>query len=342
MGIERFSDADAESWDRFVETSVNGTFMHSRRFLSYHPPDRFRDHSLWFVDNQGRVKALFPAAVVEFEGRQWLQSHPGATYGGLVVDDRCVGPEFDELLRLLVEYASGQGFAGIRVRLSESVFLQKPCGELDAALFRNGFSLKARELSCAVPLMGLSEGNLLGRMTHEIRTAVNKSLRTDAVTRFTEDFASYWTVLENNLSVRHDVCPTHSLAEILRLRELLGDRVQLIGTYLHDELIAGVVLFRMNKFAAHTMYFAQDYRHRKLKPMTLAVYQTIVECCRLGLRHLNFGISSVPGTDGHVMNWGLYEFKRRFGTEGVVRDTWCLEFPRRDAAEADSRIASKS
>src|SRR5690349_11144509 len=84
--VRRFEDVDADAWDRFVDESANGTFMHTRRFLSYHPPQRFHDHSLLFLDESQKLRAVFTAAEVLDKGRRILKSHPGATYGGLVVD----------------------------------------------------------------------------------------------------------------------------------------------------------------------------------------------------------------------------------------------------------------
>jgi hypothetical protein len=85
MNVEIYTPARKEEWDEFVEKSVNGTFMHSRQFLSYHTPGKFKDCSLLFFDNN-KLLAVFPAADVE---GKCLKSHPGATYGGLVVSERC-------------------------------------------------------------------------------------------------------------------------------------------------------------------------------------------------------------------------------------------------------------
>ncbi|MDZ7413397.1 MAG: GNAT family N-acetyltransferase, partial [candidate division KSB1 bacterium] len=60
MEITRYQDQHAEEWDRFVWAANNGTIFHTRRFLSYHPPGRFEDHSLVFK-KRGRVLALLPA-----------------------------------------------------------------------------------------------------------------------------------------------------------------------------------------------------------------------------------------------------------------------------------------
>ncbi|MDP7071962.1 MAG: GNAT family N-acetyltransferase, partial [Candidatus Marinimicrobia bacterium] len=64
MHIETYYERDAELWDTFVQESNNGTLFHTRKFLSYHPSDRFKDRSLIFL-KKGNPIALLPAADVE-------------------------------------------------------------------------------------------------------------------------------------------------------------------------------------------------------------------------------------------------------------------------------------
>lgn len=131
--------------------------------------------------------------------------------------------------------------------------------------------------------------------------------------------------MQANLKSRHAAHPTHSLDEIERLRKLVGDRVLLVGGYLSDRLVAGVVLFMMNRFAAHTMYIGQDYRFNEHRTLQLVIYQALIECRTRGLAYLNYGISTIPGTLGRQLNGGLYAFKLRSGGDAVFRDIGQLE-----------------
>ena len=45
--FEKYNEKDEKKWDDFVmEKSINGTFLQTRRFLNYHPKDRFVDESI--------------------------------------------------------------------------------------------------------------------------------------------------------------------------------------------------------------------------------------------------------------------------------------------------------
>jgi len=77
--IRSFAARQAEDWDDLVRRSCNGTFLHTRRFLSYHR-DRFADRSLVLYGRRGRVAGVFPAAVSPAD-RETIVSHPSITGG---------------------------------------------------------------------------------------------------------------------------------------------------------------------------------------------------------------------------------------------------------------------
>jgi GNAT acetyltransferase-like protein len=324
LRVRLFEATDADAWDVFVERSVNGTFMHTRRFLGYHPPNRFRDRSLVLLDEGDRWLAVFPAAEVERDGQRLLQSHPGASYGGLVIGDEATPAQLDEMVHLVVAQARDAGFHGIRLRTVEKVFCRRGCDELDVAYFRAGFVTEGRELSSALYLGGASRDELLARWTEMGRRNVRKAERSGVEVRVSDDFTAFWQLLETTLAARHDTHPTHTLDEILRLRERLGDRVQLVAGYLDGRLISGTVLFSFNGIAAHTMYMAQDYEFQQFRSLNLVLFHASELCRDRGQRWLNYGISSEPGTRGLELNHGLFAFKRSCGGEGVVRDSLFL------------------
>ena len=76
----------AERWDRFItEGSKNGTFLQTRRFLCYHPADRFQDTSLMIAAENHELLAVIPAARSEADGELRFRAHPGSTFGGIVL-----------------------------------------------------------------------------------------------------------------------------------------------------------------------------------------------------------------------------------------------------------------
>ena len=45
--VKRYTDTDAELWNKFNAESKNSLFMFDRNYMDYHR-DRFQDHSLMF------------------------------------------------------------------------------------------------------------------------------------------------------------------------------------------------------------------------------------------------------------------------------------------------------
>ena len=89
-GLTRpYTAEDAEAWDDLVARSVNGTMLHTRRFLGYHG-DRFRDRSLVITKSNGKLCGVLPAAEDPADAAL-VSSHPGLTYGGLVHDGTLYG-----------------------------------------------------------------------------------------------------------------------------------------------------------------------------------------------------------------------------------------------------------
>jgi hypothetical protein len=327
IDVQRYSVAREKEWDSFVENAINGTWNHTRQFLSYHAKGRFEDESLLFFEDN-RLRAVLPAACI-FEHdeagppRRCLRSHPGATYGGPVFDAKMSYPRVMSVFCALIQYARARDYHKIWMRIAEPVFFSRRCGEIDVALLQHGFTLLGRELSSAVPLEHLTEDSAIGVFQNRARSTTNKARNAGVIARLTNDFDQYWELLETNLQ-RHRVQPTHRLSEIRRLHALAPERVLLVGAYHQGTLISGTLLFIMNSVAAHTMYMAQNYEHCQLRSLNLAIHQALIECVKRNLRWLNFGISSVPGSLGLEMNDGLLDFKRRCGGEGVTRDLFEL------------------
>ena len=59
--VDKLSKDNYGPWDSFVKNANNGTIFHLRKFFSYHPNDRFIDHSIEFYKNKS-LFSVFPAA----------------------------------------------------------------------------------------------------------------------------------------------------------------------------------------------------------------------------------------------------------------------------------------
>ena len=86
MIVRQYEQSDRESWNEFIESSKNGTFLFDRNYMDYHS-NRFKDNSLMIYDSKEKLVAVLPANKRE----NILLSHGGLTYGGLITNDSLEG-----------------------------------------------------------------------------------------------------------------------------------------------------------------------------------------------------------------------------------------------------------
>lgn len=314
----KFNVEDTTAWDSFVARANNGTIFHERKFLSYHPEGRFRDHSL-IIEKKGKIKALFPAVEVDEKGSRVLISHLGSSYGGLVVERDMGFRDGYEYVDALIKTAKASGFKRIQMTLPPAIYQGRVSNYLDFSLIKHGFTYKKRDVSSMLTIEDSPEQNLtLFKQSH--RTAVRKAIRQGVVIRESEQWDVFYNILIKNLKIRHGVKPTHTLEEIIKLKSIYPERIRLFGAYHEEMMVAGVVSFSVNKDVVLAFYIShlQEYQH--LRAVNLLFYEIIKWCQAKEFKYLDFGIFTVDMEP----NFGLGRFKENFGASGVFRDTFEL------------------
>ena len=139
--IQPYAEACAEKWDAFVmQHAMNGTFLHTRRFLQYHPQGRFTDASLMIYNGQ-ELCAVIPAAVQMVDGRRMLRSHPGSTFGGVIMGPELLrAPRLVELMGELDQWLMRQGYEACELKLTSDLFSTLPTDCLQYALYHAGYT----------------------------------------------------------------------------------------------------------------------------------------------------------------------------------------------------------
>lgn len=316
LTLRPYTGTDAERFDAFVSASRNGTIFHTRRFLSYHSESRFQDHSLLFFDGETIVGVL-PAALKD----GILVCHPGASYGGLILRTDTSVTDTGAMLTVLLQYAKEKNFSGISMLRLPPSSLQKQYSEDQLYwLFQQGYTLTRVEMDGAIDLADLEENTVLGSFTGKCRNMVRQAERADIQVRLSDDFATYWPILEGVLHGRHGTKPTHTLAEIQSLHDLFPEGFRLLAAYQGTVMVGGIVLVTLHQKALYTLYMAQEYRVQKDHPM----HMLLTEAIRLGIREqrnvLHLGVSTEDG--GKTVNEGLFFFKESFGCRPVRRESW--------------------
>lgn len=317
--VTRYENEFENEWEEFVGSSVNGTFMQERKFLSYHPYDRFSDHSLIFMEDK-RIIALLPAAVVQQEDKRILYSHPGASHGGLIIKSSLNAKKCLELVSTLVEYCAMTGFDYIRLKLVPRVYHSGLSDQLDFALRFSGFEIEYTELATALELKKGEEPFAKRVMSATAFRNYQKALKSGLSAVEDADINDFWPILEYKLEQNHNAKPAHSFNEIKHLKTLYPDRIKLFAAYEGVTPAAGVLAFLLNERVINCFYIAHDDRYQHMRPLNL-VFGYMMEWGRKNsFSYLDWGISTEG--KGSSVNTGLFRFKEGYGGHGVLRECY--------------------
>lgn len=318
--IEHFplknSKISSDEWDDFIDSSDNGTIFHKRSFLSYHPKDRFEDASL-VIEKDKKILSIFPAAIVKREEKKILTSHSGASYGGFVYKQDLNLKESFELVDSIMAFAKELKCDRIQLTPPPMIYQTKYSNYIDFALVKNNFNYVKREVSSVVQL-DVPKDELLSTYRAEARTAVKKAIKQGVEIAECERFEEYYEILKKNLKMRHNVSPTHSLEELIKLKRMFPGKIRLWGAFLGEKLIAGVCNFSANAKVVLAFYISHDEDYQEYRAVNLLFYEIMKRYKDEGFKFLDFGIFTVNMDP----NWGLGRFKENFGARGIFRDTF--------------------
>jgi hypothetical protein len=320
LEIKKFVEEQSDLWDNLVKMSNNGTIFHTRKFLSYHPSGRFADHSIIF-NKKEKPFVVFPAAEKKIDGKKYLISHPGTSYGSFVVPEMLSFKNSYELVKSLLKYARDENFGGIRLTPPPTIYNLRLSNYIDFALIQHGFNYQKREVSSILFLEKTVEQNL-EKFKSSHRRALRKALKAQIEIKETNRFKEFYTILKSNLKIRHNVIPTHTLDELLKINELFPNKVKLFGAFFEEKMVAGVVNFICNNEVVLAFYISHDEKYQETRALNLLFYKIFEWAIEEKFKVFDFGIFTV----NEEPNFGLARFKENFGASGMFRDTFEFKF----------------
>lgn len=319
MEARFFSAKDAERWDEFCGRAHGATFLHTRRFLSYHG-ERFIDRSLVVAEGDAWL-GVIPAAQHPTLA-DCVVSHPGITYGGIVHHGALRGIRMLQALEAAGRAWASAGYARLQYKAVPHIYHLAPAQEDLYALFRLGTVRYRCDLASCIDLHHrLTPGS---RRIRARKTAGQAGVQV----RTTTDPAALWPVLEENLQRKHGAKPVHSLQEIRLLMERFPDHIRVVVAEVAGRVEAGVVMF-LSPTVAHAQYIASSARGYEVNALDAVFEAEIASSMAAGRRFFDFGISTEDG--GRVLNEGLNTFKNEFGAGGVAYEFYELELSRPSA-----------
>ncbi|GAB6013279.1 GNAT family N-acetyltransferase [Viscerimonas tarda] len=309
MQIIRYTTGHKTVWDAFVRLSKNGTFLFCRDFMEYHS-DRFVDYSLMCYDDKNRLIALLPGNI----SGDTLYSHQGLTYGGFVLPTEAKAEDVLALFSSLTEFLAENGIKKLVYKAVPHIYHHSPSEEDLYALFRHNAVLVSRLISSTIDL------NVRLKYAQLRKRQLKKAIAEGLVIKEATGFGDFWNILEDNLLVRHQTKPVHSLTEISYLKSKFPAQIRLFTVLKDEKTIAGCLVFETGQ-VAHVQYISANEEGKQSGALDL-LFDRLLNAVFPGKKYFDFGTSTEDA--GRYLNAGLIAQKEGFGGRGVVYDTYLI------------------
>lgn len=309
LKLRRYSAKDAKAWEEFCETAYQSTFLHSRRFLSYHE-DRFMDCSL-ILEISGKWVGVFLAAQMPGDNL-CVVSHPGITYGGILHNRGLTGERMIAAISMICQYYLDCGYNRLIYKAVPSFYHTIPAQDDLYALFRIGAQRIRCDLSSTIDLQNRRPAG------SRRKRSLKKAQRAGVVIMVgTEHLPELWDVLTDNLKKKHKTSPVHTLAEVTMLAERFPNNISCVVGLVGGQVVAGVLLF-VTSLVTHAQYIASNSQGYDVSALDVVFEFCIAQAESEGKRWFDFGISTE--NNGQFLNEGLYSFKSEFGGGGTIHE----------------------
>ncbi|NQW29682.1 MAG: GNAT family N-acetyltransferase [Ignavibacteria bacterium] len=316
--VKQYTDDHREVWDSFVAKSNNGTMFHMHRFLDYHPNGKWKFHHLMFYEGDTLV-AVLPAGLTN---ATTLWSPVGASYGSIVTLDT----SFERCLNIVdafIDYCKSAGITDAYLIPPPLIYTINYDQHIEYAMLFRKADFELHYISHAIELK--HGADFLEHFDATARKTIHKILREQNIwIEESTDYATFHEILVEN-KARHNTTPTHTLADLERLAQLMPDRLKLLMVYKEEVAIAGSLLFLTNNKVVLCFYNMLKYEYEHEKPIYLIMYETCRWAQENGYQWVDIGVSQdTKAEDPMTPSLGLITFKERFNSRGILRNTYHL------------------
>lgn len=320
--VQYYEPSMEEKWDDFVlNKSMNGTFLQTRKFINYHPQDRFIDRSLCILKGSELVAVILACEVID-EGKRTFFAHKGTTFGGITLCNKIYSASsINELMEEVHNFLIAEGFEKIYLKMVPDAYQKENANLLDYFLYKNGYTCY-NELNYYMHLDRYRE-DVLAQFSSSKRRDYRYSLKNDLQFKLLEtkeEIAQFYAVLKLNLA-KLNLHAVHSLEDLYDLKfNRFDDKIQFYGVYLEDKMIAGSMIFVFDGRIFHTQYLSSDEQYLKMFPMDFLIGNLIQTAVDQNMELFSFGICTED--QGRYLNLGLSRFKEGFGTEFCINRSY--------------------
>lgn len=302
--------AELAQWDRFVQTSLNGSVFHLRSFLSYHG-SRFEGRERFLVVRKNdSVIAQIALAVQEEEGRTVAISPYGASVGGFVLARNPGYAQGNKIASAFTDYLSRNSIQSARLTLPPAFHAPESLDTFSFNLMEAGFRSINRDITSVVPLDHASP------LSERARRKMRKAEEAGIAIEHRASLQDFWPLMEATYA-KHGTRPTHSRAELGLLMDRFPERIFTSVARKDDRPIAGICFFAVNPRVMLSFYSCQDPQQPDIPGLGLLLPTAIDRFREQGVLWFDLGTSTVSMQPRP----SLFQFKEGYSRTGFFRET---------------------
>ncbi len=302
--VRKYSENDKSSWESFLGTAKNGSFLFHRDFMEYHA-DRFQDYSLVVLKNN-KVVGLLPANRLD----QSVHSHTGLSYGGLILNNKTKLNEVTEIFKSILQFLNKEGIEILSLKLLPRIYATMPSDEMDYLLFITEANLTRTDV-----LSVIDNQNPLKIAANRVE-GVKKAQKNELTILEGIDFVPFWEeILLPNLHFRHGSKPVHTIEEITRLNKSFPENIRQFNVFNGNKIVGGATIFE-TETVAHVQYISADKDKQQLGTLDF-LFEFLIKQRYKEKRYFDFGTSNE--NQGRNINEGLLYWKECFGARSIIQ-----------------------
>ncbi|MGE0078431.1 MAG: GNAT family N-acetyltransferase [Bacteroidales bacterium] len=306
IDVVKYNKYNEEEWNNLVSNSSVDTFLFYRDFIDYHS-DRFTDSSFLFY-KKGKVEAVLPGNI---DGKTFY-SHQGLTYGGIIPSKKMTSADILESFELLNTALKTAGIDNVIYKALPLIYQLSPVQEDLYALFRLG----AVKIACNLSSTIFQNSKI--PFNESRKSGLRKATKFGLTVSETDNFESFYKILENNLLTNHGTKPVHSLEELILLKSRFPNNIRLFCTSMNENIVGGCVVFEMKK-VVHIQYISANDAGKEFGALDL-LFDILINHRYAHIPVFDFGQSTE--NMGYYLNKSLIFQKEGFGGRGVVYDIY--------------------
>lgn len=303
-------------WDKFIDSSANGTLFHKVAFLSYHGATFVSDLKIIILKNDQDILAglLYKEDVIN-ESKKCISPF-GSSFGGIVLK-KDLG--LDKTKLYIEQLLNALKLIYNEISLTPAPVIYNKNGEyINWTLLSNDFTIKCADVFNVLDLRCVKDG-VMNSLKSKIRNQTKNALKNFEIEEYSKDFKTFYKLLIQD-KARLGATATHTEEDLEYLiNSLYPDAFIDFATHKETGAKCAIFYLKLSSEVVMTFYMSQANEAKGLNGINALITIGADRSYKNGLLYYDMG-SSTFGYNIHKI--GLSSFKENFTSKIFLRQNF--------------------